>query len=44
MIYEFPNLTDPIRQGDIFIGLPRIEISLSSIVIVEESGERLAEW
>ncbi len=44
MIYEFPNQTDPIRQGDIFIGLPRIEISLSSIVIVEESGERVAKW
>jgi len=44
MIYEFPDQTDPIRQGDIFIGLPRIEISLSSIVIVGENSERVAKW
>jgi hypothetical protein len=44
MIYEFPEQTDPIRQGDIFIGLPRIEISLSNIVVVGENSERIAKW
>ncbi len=28
MIYEFPKQTDSIRQGDIFIGLPRVDLSL----------------
>ncbi len=44
MIYEFPDLNASIRQGDIFIGLPRIEISLSNIVIAGEDGERVANW
>ena len=44
MIYEFPAQADPIRQGDIFIGLPRIEISLSKIVLAEEDSERIAKW
>ncbi len=35
MIYEYPGASEPIRQGDIFIGLPRVEISLSQIPVVE---------
>lgn len=44
MIYEFPKQTDPIRQGDIFIGLPRIDLSLQKILLVDEEGERIAKW
>lgn len=44
MIYEFPEQTDPIRQGDIFIGLPRIDLSLQNVLLVEEEGERVAKW
>ncbi len=44
MIYEFPDQAVPIRQGDIFIGLPRVEISLRNIVIAEEYSERIAKW
>ena len=44
MIYEFPELTSPIRQGDIFVGLPRVDLSLEEIVLVDEVGERIAKW
>ncbi|MBN1461885.1 MAG: hypothetical protein JXA57_20330 [Armatimonadetes bacterium] len=44
MIYEFPDQTAPIRQGDIFVGLPRIDLSLEEILLVNEDGERLVEW
>lgn len=44
MIYEFPSETDPIRQGDIFVGLPRIDFSLNEVVVVSEAGERVAKW
>ena len=27
MIYEFPPVAAPIRQGDIFVGLPRFAFS-----------------
>lgn len=44
MIYEFPEEAEPIRQGDIFMGLPRIDISLNNVIIVTEAGERIANW
>lgn len=44
MIYEFPDMEDPIRQGDIFMGLPRMDISLSEVIIVGEIEQRLAKW
>lgn len=44
MIYEFPDITAPIRQGDIFLGLPRVDISLNHVLIVSEAGERIAKW
>ncbi|PKK82221.1 MAG: hypothetical protein CVT49_14705 [candidate division Zixibacteria bacterium HGW-Zixibacteria-1] len=44
MIYEFPDLSEPLRQGDIFIRLPRIEISLKEILLAEEFGPRLISW
>ena len=44
MIYEFPDTSMRIRQGDIFIGLPRIDMSLNKVLIVSETGERIAKW
>jgi len=44
MIYEFPDTSMSIRQGDIFIGLPRIDMSLNNVLIVSEVGERIAQW
>jgi len=44
MIYDFPGVSEPIRQGDIFIGLPRIDISLQKMIVVEPGGERLVRW
>lgn len=39
MIYEFPDVTAPIRQGDIFEAIPRIDISFSEFSIVNENNE-----
>lgn len=44
VIYEFPDKSAPLRQGDIFIGIPRIDISLNEVIIVGDTGERLATW
>lgn len=44
MIYEFPDVSAPIRQGDIFSGLPRVEISLKNVVLINETGEYEAKW
>lgn len=39
MIYEYPDAAKPVRQGDVFVGLPRIDISLREIPIVGADGE-----
>jgi len=39
MIYDFPHITDPIKQGDIFSNLPRIDFSLKSLPILSDSGD-----
>jgi hypothetical protein len=44
MIYDFIDDRVPIRQGDIFIGLPRIDISLNQVVLVTDTEERVASW
>jgi hypothetical protein len=45
VIYEFPDVPAPIRQGDIFMGLPRVEVSLGRIPVKEEDGsETHREW
>lgn len=38
MIYEFPDYSAPIRQGDIFFGLPRVDMSLGRVLILSEDG------
>ncbi len=44
MIYEFPEPDSPIRQGDIFVGLPRVELSLEQVILAEDDGQRIARW
>lgn len=44
MIYEFPPADKPIRQGDVFSGIPRVDISLGTIAIVDELELREEEW
>lgn len=44
MIYEFPDTSMHLSQGDIFIGLPRVDMSLNKVLIVSETGERIAKW
>jgi antitoxin (DNA-binding transcriptional repressor) of toxin-antitoxin stability system len=44
MIYEYPDTTASIRQGDIFVGLPRVDISLKKVLVFGEAGESVAEW
>jgi hypothetical protein len=45
VIYDFPSHDAAIRQGDIFVGLPRVEVSLRQIPVVTDDGQqRLAQW
>jgi hypothetical protein len=45
MIYDFPPIDAPIRQGDIFIGLPRIDMSLQEVPVIEADGEQtIRSW
>ncbi len=44
MIYEVPSISDRICQGDIFIGLPRIDFSLNRIVLIDEQEQREVKW
>jgi hypothetical protein len=44
MIYEFPDSSEPIRQGDIFSGLPRIDFSLESLPIVKDDEQTVVPW
>lgn len=44
MICEFLAEDRPIRQGDIFVGLPRVEVSLNRIPLLEEDGEYETPW
>jgi hypothetical protein len=44
MIYEYPDEAAPLRQGDIFLGIPRIDLSLQEVLLAERDGERIANW
>jgi hypothetical protein len=44
MIYEDVSPEVPIRQGDIFIRLPRIEMSLHEIVLAQDDGDSIVAW
>lgn len=44
MIYEFPDIAAPIRQGDIFVGLPRVELSLRQLTVLYDTGAIATDW
>lgn len=44
MIYERVEQITPVRQGDIFRNIPRLEISLAEIPVVDDEGSRVASW
>ena len=45
MIYDIPPVDATIRQGDIFIGLPRIDLSMRQVVVVTADGQqRVTSW
>ncbi len=45
MIYDFPDALCPIRQGDIFQRLPRVDISMETIpVLGKDDTVRRAAW
>lgn len=39
MIYEYPETSAPIRQGDIFLGLPRVDLSLQQMPVIAPGGQ-----
>jgi len=44
VIYEYPNLDDPIEQGDIFVSLPRPDVPLDEVAFLAPSGPMRASW
>jgi hypothetical protein len=44
MIYDFPDTSEPLRQGDIFTNLPKIDVSLQKMVVIDKSGEKVISW
>lgn len=44
MIYEYPSVEAPIRQGDIFTGLPRVDVPLKKLTVVGEIEDVETDW
>ena len=44
MIYEYPDDSAAIRQGDIFIGLPRTDLGLQELPVVENGEVVVRTW
>ncbi|MBI5764429.1 MAG: hypothetical protein HZA51_12980 [Planctomycetes bacterium] len=44
MIYEFPPLEAAIRQGDIFVGLPRVDVPLRKIIVAGNDDDVETDW
>ena len=44
MIYEYPDASAAIRQGDIFIGLPRADLGLRELPVVENGEVVVRTW
>ena len=44
MIYEFPPADAPLRQGDVCVGLPRVEVPLLELEIVGDTGPLKTNW
>jgi hypothetical protein len=43
VIYDFPQESEPLRQGDIFASLPRIDYKLADLKILDEEGNQIRE-
>lgn len=44
MIYVFPDIDKPIRQGDIFTNIPRVSVSLTDLPVVTEGEAQSVPW
>ena len=44
MIYDQVENASPIKQGDIFIGVPRVDFSAADLTIIEEDECRQTTW
>lgn len=44
VIYEIPSPESPIRQGDIFRSIPRIDLDLSKLPVVSGEESLLDDW
>lgn len=44
MIYTFPNVDEPIRQGDVFGDLPRVDVSVGEFTLLEGDCAVRADW
>jgi hypothetical protein len=44
MIYEVSNSDDAIKQGDIFRDIPRVDLSLATMAVVDAEGQRAISW
>jgi hypothetical protein len=43
VIYDFPSINEPLRQGDIFSSLPRIDFTLDALPIQDDEGNFVHE-
>ena len=44
MIYEFPATNAPIKQGDIFESVPRIDLNLADLSVVSDKETLAGDW
>jgi hypothetical protein len=44
MIYKEVDLAEPLSQGDIFLAVPSIRISLQDMICADEDGDRIVRW
>jgi hypothetical protein len=44
MVYDRIDVTEPIRQGDIFRDVPRVDLSTSQIAVADDDAIRTMSW
>jgi hypothetical protein len=44
MIYDFPTPTEPIRQGDIFQSIPRMDFDLADLPVIGDETTQSGDW
>jgi len=44
MIYEFPAPDEPIRQGDIFRSMPRMDLNLAKLPVISGAEALQSDW